>query len=1604
MYFCSSVRDELWDRIGCFAFVDALRKSRLLEIGKGLTIIGLLLGIATERISSFEKYNDTSWDTIDLKLKFSAGSNFDENTDIAYFLNRWGDYSSSSVENGNRSSYQDGRKVRLVSFADAAVLALAAVQLVHRDCKTQAAKAILLLARVSARNKRTFSNARMLFVLSTVYKDVLFDVQNNGAGLHQIFNDLVISLCRHRLSLYDARSLFRFLSPDTDGNYFNLTLRTLLDANSGVGSYNSTISSQGFSYFESPINCKTPCLHMIEMPVSDGFFWPPVGGFSYCGWIEIDRYSYQDDNSNLRQRSLKVTKPSAKVFSFKSIDTNSSIFEAVIHDGRLNLISPGRFDITFSNPMFEFGKIYHLAIVYQRQILQSDWVTLYINGTEAETVKVTVDRNMADLRVAAGMASTRQKFRLLFGGDGIPKSTDRRDDEWEETSALLRVGDVYVIDEALAPGFILAMYLIGNGQMLCLSTELSPLVPLDIYNEEVIRMYQKISKASMLGDRLYPPPIGALSPSSIKFMCSASALCYQNSIRSIFKHDGQNELTFAALPDSVECKLSDIVRLENNFHTRTVLTESVTEFHGLLLSDMIHHLGGLGVIFGILSEADDSDTLHQVLWLISSILQKNARNLKSMVNSDGYYVILFLLLRRSHLLDEISAQVFFEIVGINTECPATGFLSNPFALKDLILCRDLWREANPALQNQLYKLLSETICSKQSEFNFQRLALVGAFQSFLHVLLDDTKPISLEGVHSIIEMVAFLLRFHYRKEDLLCLARAILATLSDPASDDEPYLFRSSSMVHAVAAQEVPVNERRVETMSHNVYIRNLLLMTVLNEMKRKQSAGQELVSDEFNKIINLRFLMHILSHRVNIRTFILTLQLIMVHVTSKNKHAKVFKQKSCIQELEKYFEDHCKSPHVYYLLLNFLYGNSSMSAPDVIDKAVFEKLVVDVQSGTIAFPECLTLIECMLKKLSNFLSEASSEIQSWNNSCSVKLSDCEDQDSEKGDICAVFSRFLIPGAEYVDNTDLRGFLNTIFQIFQNLFKTCDALHNRILDGDFIDSFLVLALMTGKEDMVNDSSSPMITPVMETHSIDEENSDSHSIQSAHDRTSSHASEEEDFGAIEEVSVEEYEKLQADLGIAASMDNDRAVSLGGTAVAHGDPADAPVATDRRATLGSAGTRRSLMFRRPFVSMETLSRIGDGLHLSTKHIPKGTGLDTSKFVVQNITPALCGRCVSFQNTREMSFVSVSLNSPREENLKQEDSGRGSLIPDGTIAKIPPPRASIESLNVLDWTMSTNALYFLCRAILDGIKVQLRGYTLLKKIFEGSLVPDVPQNVVAVFQTRTLLSILMFLSSEVNEAALEGNTKFAINLAKLCDFVVDRFYTGWMVAGEIKAIEFCILVVNLMQRHSIFWQLLKGSSSALWRLILYMIRYTDGKLLEDVLELTISKYQDIFNPAGYDSTTCTVLFLRLSQILRMENCDPKILKLCARLLGEMLSGQSPHTRNCIMHIIVFKPSIGIAQLFRTPEKPVDLYHNGFDCLCSKDSVSSFWKPRKAGELWEKFRAWALNPDNAKVIDKRISEASSQSLKEFEEKCSRLILEDTRKVRLKADERTVL
>ena len=999
MSFCSSVRDDLWDRISCVELLSALRKSRLLEIGKGLTAVGMLLGIATEKLPSLEEKSNIGFDAIDLKLKFSAGSNYDENTDIALFLNRWGDYSMSSSRNEHRTPNGDGRKLRLVRFADAAVLALTGVKLVHRDCQTQAAKAILLLARASARNKRSFSQARMLFVLSTVYQDILFDMQNNGAGLHQILNDLLISLCRHRLSLYDARSLFRFLRLDTDSNYFNTTLKTLLDANSGVGSFNSTISSQGFSYFESPINCRTPCPYMIEMPVSDGIFWPPVGGFSYCGWIEIDRHSYQDDKANPRQRSLKVLKPSAKVFSFKSIDTSLSVFEANIQDGHLNLISPGRFDITFANPVFEFGKIYHLAIVYQRQILQSDWVTLYINGTETETVKVTVDRNMADFRVAAGMASTRQKFRLLFGGDGVTKAVERGEDDWEEISALLRVGDLYVIDEALAPGFILAMYLIGNGQLLCLSTELSPLVPLDIYNEEVIRMYQKISKASMLGDRLYPPPIGALSPSSVKFMCSASALCYQSSIPSIFKYDDQKELTFVALPESADCKLSDIVRSENSFRTKTVLTESVHAFHGLLLSDLIHYLGGLGIVFGILSEADDSDTLHQVLCLISSILQKNARNLKSMVNCDGYYLILFLLLRRSHLLDEISAQVVFEIVGINTECPATGFLSNPFAFKDLLLCRDLWREVNPALQNQLYKLLSETVCSKQSEFNFQRLAIVGAFQSFLHVLLDDTKPISLEGVRSIIEMVAFLLRFHYRKEDLQCLARAILATLSGGSSDVEPNLVKSSSFAPGAVAPEDASHEK-VESMSRKVYIRNLLLTTVLNEMKRKQSAGQELLSDEFQKIINLRFLMHILNGRVNIRTFILTLQLIMVHVTSKNKHAKVFKQKSCIQELEQHFEDHCKNPHVYYLLIHFLYGNSSTNIPEVIDGGVFEKLVLDVSIGTIVFPECLTLIECMLRKLSNFLGEASADIQTWNNQCALKFSDLAGQENEKGYDC----------------------------------------------------------------------------------------------------------------------------------------------------------------------------------------------------------------------------------------------------------------------------------------------------------------------------------------------------------------------------------------------------------------------------------------------------------------------------------------------------------------------------------------------------------------------------------------------------------------------------
>ena len=370
------------------------------------------------------------------------------------------------------------------------------------------------------------------------------------------------------------------------------------------------------------------------------------------------------------------------------------------------------------------------------------------------------------------------------------------------------------------------------------------------------------------------------------------------------------------------------------------------------------------------------------------------------------------------------------------------------------------------------------------------------------------------------------------------------------------------------------------------------------------------------------------------------------------------------------------------------------------------------------------------------------------------------------------------------------------------------------------------------------------------------------------------------------------------------------------------------------------------------------------------------------------------------RESSFAELSLNSPGapERVGSAEDNTAG---PRG-------PRAPYSALLQVEWCLANQALELLCLAVLECTKMQGRAHNLLRTTLDDCVPLYVGDSGLAAYQTRMLLSIVRFLVTETTRDLVLNNTKMAINMSKLCDYAVEKLYNGWMIAGSDKLLSYCVHCCQMVADHAVYINLYQVATASTWKIALYLLRVVKGQALNEALEYMSQQSSIVFNEVGMDNAICAQVFKALCDLLLNDGPESShptnggVEAGAGKVAGQLLSVNSPHTRQAIMSFIVYKPSM-TAKLFRKgeKEKAIDLMKNGFEKLCGSESISSFNPLRtgwKAGAHLTDFRAWALEPSTKTLILTRLAQALEGGGKEWEQKIGRQVAEDACALRLRA------
>jgi len=411
---------------------------------------------------------------------------------------------------------------------------------------------------------------------------------------------------------------------------------------------------------------------------------------------------------------------------------------------------------------------------------------------------------------------------------------------------------------------------------------------------------------------------------------------------------------------------------------------------------------------------------------------------------------------------------------------------------------------------------------------------------------------------------------------------------------------------------------------------------------------------------------------------------------------------------------------------------------------------------------------------------------------------------------------------------------------------------------------------------------------------------------------------------------------------------------------------------------------------------------------------SGFNTSRFELVSSADLVRGPGESVPETvqcepgaQESSFSELTLDSPGPAE-RMDIEAQGSETEGNQARACAPraPRAASLVLRDLDWCLSTQTMELLCLGVLESTKLQGRGHALLRNTLDVCLALHVPDSSLAAYQTRMLISIMRFLERETNRDLVLHNTKLAINMCKLCEYAVDKLYTGWILAGHDQVVSYCVHCIRMVADENVYSNLYRAAATSTWRAVLYLLRVAKGQALCEALDYACENSSVVLNQAGMDNVTCWQVFKALCDLLLKDDADhpdhAAVTAAAGRLTGQLLSVSSPHSRQAIMALLVYKPSI-TAQIFRKgeKEKAIDLMKNGFEKLCGSESVSSLNPLRtgwKAGDHLPDFQAWALEASTKQRIHARLAQGLEGSSKEWEQRLGRLVADDACPFRLRS------
>ncbi|CCF23439.1 WD repeat and FYVE domain-containing protein 3 [Caenorhabditis elegans] len=592
--------------------------------------------------------------------------------------------------------------------------------------------------------------------------------------------------------------------------------------------------------------------------------FPPLNGFSFCTWIYLDALSDKKADAH-PIRLLTVTRavappnsdpPSKKPSQtahlacfqcqFSAFDRSLLISTEESDQPGADLEKTANFQtdklirITLADQV-RCGEWFHLAVVFNRSVLKSSQVSLYLNGRHISTQKL-----MYVAQNAGGAATQLAQTYSVNAVVGTLPALRR------PSRLRFRLASIFLAEEPMTAETVRAVvqlqpHYIGNYQTASTAPlfheekivfSLSAAATQELTLAKIRTMYGKMD-AEILSQHLGISPNDHSTP--LRVLCNT------------ISHAPGAGRTFGGV-------------IVGYLGMRTFTPRPVPS--------LLDSIGGFASVYGLIAMAVDSEGLYASLKSLVSAIRSQPRLLATWNNNRSYQILAVLLEDKAKMLNSHIMHMVFNVTGTaDTSREHAPTISNPSAFEDLLCDLKVWKGAPSELHKMLLEHFYELITDHQLN-NLQVVRKSSLLSRILLIIHDE--PTMIKNTDEIIfNLISAIMQPQCDSRSILKIGQSIAATL--PTSESECYEdshlpFHISEIQKLFIESSDPPPEAL-----HQVYIRNRLLNIIANFLANSNTQVQQQMCDQLVRTLGFDWLFALMSPGVHSGTIYLALRILLL-------------------------------------------------------------------------------------------------------------------------------------------------------------------------------------------------------------------------------------------------------------------------------------------------------------------------------------------------------------------------------------------------------------------------------------------------------------------------------------------------------------------------------------------------------------------------------------------------------------------------------------------------------------------------------------------------------------------------------------------------------